>query len=97
MSVERRKSDKKTFESIRRTTEFETVRVVGYVASCTSHDPLHLGKVQAWATEDQFLLPRVCASQDQYDDALSYATRQANHAHRKTKCPHELIVTLNVS
>lgn len=97
MSVERHRPKKKVAAELLARREFETVRVVGYVGSCVSHDPEGRGKVQAWATEDQYLMPTVCRTEDQYEDALAYATRQANKAHARTKCTHTLVVTLNIS
>jgi hypothetical protein len=98
MSVERRTAKiRKEARGLLARTEYRAVRIGGYVASCVSHDPVGRGKVEAWATEDQYLLPRVCKSEEEYLDALAHATRVAQKVHAKTKCTHELVVTLNVS
>lgn len=97
MSAESRASRRKEVKRLFGRAEFSTVRVVGYVASCVSHDPIGRGKVEAWATEDQFMPPRACRTEEEYDDVMAYATRQAQKAHAKTKCAHDLVVVLNVS
>ncbi len=81
---------------------FKSIRVVGYVASCTSHGLSQTTfrgarQMEPYSVSDTYLLPKTCHSQDEYDDALKNATRVANKAHKRTGCKSELTVTLNVS